>query len=239
MILPAGLGVLASGFPHLITPASFANLVRWYDSDYYTGQGKVNDDFLANTDTWFDNSTNAVVATPVNSAKPQFKTSVFPSGKPAVYFNSLAKMTMPADVTFAGDFTAIVVQKIGGDTTLLTAQGENYQLRADRSGANKNSFFPNAGSEIISNTLATAITDAKANGYIRTGGSMKFWENAASFGSGTNSASFKWNIIGTDDGSLGLNQCNVGAIIVYSSALSDANYASLYTNYLKPRFGLP
>lgn len=239
MILPAAIGSYASAF-RLITPASFSGLLRWYDSDYYTGQGKTDGNTLGITDTWFDGSANAVVATPTVATGPVFKTSIFSTGKPSVRFNNLAKMTLPADVSLTGDFTVIVVTKGCNDTILIGAQSENYQLRFCRSSVNKNSFYPNGGTELISDTLGTAIGDAKANTFIRTSGTVKFWENATSFGTGTttNTGTYKWNIIGSDDGGP-LNSCDVGSIMVYSSALSDANYASLYTNYLKPRFGLP
>lgn len=224
--------------PVVITPSSFANLQRWYDSDYYTGQGKVDGNLLANTDTWFDNSTNAAVATPRNTAKPVFKTNIFSTGKPSVRFASSALMTHTATITWAGDFTVIYVCKNANDTILIGMESQNYQVRSTRNGINVNSFYPNGGSELISSTLGTAIGNAKANTWIRTGGVMKFWENAASFGTGSNAGTYTTNIIGLDDGGP-LNSCDVGSIVFYSSALPDVDYLSLYNNYLKTRFGLP
>lgn len=215
----------------------FGTLIRWFDADSYSAT-KVNNDALSSTDTWFDYSSNATPATPVNTAKPIFKTNIYGT-LPAVFFTSpFARMNHPSDITFAGDFTFVIVASGSQDTILLGQAGINQQLRIVRSGVNRNSFFPNSGTELSSSLLGTPIGRSKANVWIRSGGVVTFWENSASFGSGSNSGTFITNIIGNDDGGP-LNTCYVGNILMYSTAMSDAQYSILYNEYLKPRFGLP
>jgi len=231
------LGFLGSLIPPVvITPTSFTGLRRWYDADYYTGQGKTDGNALANTDTWFDNSTFAEVATPRNTAKPVFKTSIFGS-KPAVLFNTSAVMKHTL-VTWTGDFTAILVSQFDSDSILLGRESQNYQLRQGFPTSTKNSFFPNGTPTVSSDTMGLGAGNKAAQAFIRTSGTMRFWENATNYNSngGSNTNTYTTDILGLDDGGP-LHNVYVGAIYFYDVALSDADYGSLYNNYIKPRFG--
>lgn len=229
--------VVAGGGGSTVSPsdAQFGTMVRWYDADTYSAT-KVNNDLLSSTDTWTDQSLTASAATPDNGGKPTFKTNIFGT-KPAVLFTSITRMTFPGTLTF-GDFTAIIITSGSGDSIIPYNQGVNMQIRICRT-ATKNSFFPNDAPEVLSNVLNTPQGFSKANVWIRSGSQITFFENSASVGSFACSTNgFTTNALGSTDGGP-LNNCHVGLVLYYSTAMSTSSYQTLYTDYLKPRFGLP
>jgi hypothetical protein len=227
----------AAGETTLPSDVQFGTLVRWFDADSYSAT-RSDGDQLSSSMPWTDKSLNTQSSTPVNTAKPVFKTNQFGT-KPAVLFTSpFARMNHPATITFAGDFTFIIVTTGSNDTILIGENGLNYQVRICTSGTNKNSFFPNGGSVITSNLLSASIGTGKANVWMRSGSNVTFWENSASAGGGSNGGTYLTDILGSDDGGP-LNSCNVGVVLMYSYAMADSVYLDLYTNYLKPHFSLP
>lgn len=215
--------------------AQFGTMVRWFDADTYSAT-KANNDLLSDSDPWTDQSVSASNMVPDNSGKPQFKTNIFGT-KPAVLFTSLTRMTGSGTLTF-NDFTIIIVASGSGDAIVPYNQGVNMQIRISRT-ATQNSFFPNDPPEVFSSAVNTPQKNSKANVWIRSGSQILFFENSASIGSNacsTNALTTK--ALGSTDGGP-LNNCHVGLVLYYSTAMSTSSYQTLYSNYLKPRYGLP
>lgn len=215
--------------------AQFGTLVRWFDADTYSAT-KVNNDLLSNTDPWTDQSTSASNMVPDNSGKPTFKTNIFGT-KPAVLFTSLTRMTGSGTITL-NNFTIIIVASGSGDAILPYDQGVNMQIRISRT-VTQNSFFPNDPPEVLSSAVNTPQRNSKANVWIRSGSQISFFENSASIGGNACSTNpFTTKALGSTDGGP-LNNCHVGLVLYYSTAMPTASYKTLYNDYIKPRFGLP
>lgn len=224
----------AAGF--VVTPADFGGgAFRWYDAASF--------DYLADgatitaADPWDDLSANNDNATTTAGNESIFKTNIFGS-RPAVRTSG----TLPHRFLFDGgqitltDFTIFFVTKrIIADSFALSLSTGNRQVRIFRSGANVLSFFAGGG-EIISGVLATAETDARLNGWIRSGTAMSFYENDTPVAGGVDGNSIDLNQIGSD--SLNPNM-DIGEIVIYNSILSGPDIQSLYDGYFQPKFSLP
>lgn len=220
-----------------ITPNSFAGLIRWWESSTLTPQGDNTN--IVNGTAWVD-AKNGIAAT-ATAFTPKYRTNVFGS-TPAVEFglggvSSPSEMTFPGTLTL-GDFTVIMVGVLTGDCIIPYHQGVNMQMRFNRSGANKNSFFPNSGSELISATFGTAVGSNRMNVTGRTGSTINFYDNKTLITSGAQtSANHTSDRLGSSD--TGPNNVKLGAMLIYNVELSAANITSLYDNYLKTKYSLP
>jgi len=220
-----------------ITPDSFSGLIRWWEATTLTPQGDNTN--IVNGTAWID-AKNGIAAT-ATANTPKYRTNVFGSN-PAVEFgvggtSGASEMTFPATLTL-GDFTVVMVGFLTGDCIIPYHQGVNMQMRFNRSGQNKNSFFPNSGSELISAVFGTAIASNRANFTTRTGSTINFYDNKTLITTGAQTtANHTSDRLGSSD--TGPNNVKLGAMIIYNRELTALEITSLYDNYLKARYALP
>jgi hypothetical protein len=231
---------------HPLYPALIpgATLLRWFDAETYL-PAKVNNDQLLPADTWFDKSSNAVPAIPLPgvdaTTRPVFKTNVYSTGLPGVELKTQGLFNLNSTLT-NGSLTYVVVSK--------NATGQFHTL--GRNGASEEGLFlvsdnhlrfhPQPGGYAESGVTAVTIASARAIAIIRTaGGTSRFKSNLTAHADVNGSAGATNSVLdrlGPGNGAP-CNSPQIGCFLLYSTALSDADYTGLYNNYLKLRFGLP
>lgn len=218
------------------SPTSIGVPFRWYDAATFVLADAAS---ITSATPWDDLSVNASNATSTAAQEPTFRTNIFGT-LPAVRLSGIQHFEFDSGEFTLGDLTIFLVAKINGDSIWLSRAGLNRQVRAKRSGANENSFFPGLGAEVVSGTFTNPASDARLNVWRRDDGTgtMDFFENATNIaGSGTNIDGIQLNQIGIVDG--GPLNLDIGEIVIYDSVISTVNCQALYNDYFKPKFGLP
>ncbi len=243
----ASLGPLDTGFwgSFAISPPALSGLAGWYRSDSLNladgtavGNGSTTD--------WIDQSGNGhTMSQPTVGSRPVYNINKF-GNKPGIRFSGTVISLFTGTPFSFGDFTLFFVWKYStvGDGLLMGNSTINRQIRNTRSGVEQASFY-NGSVEIISNTITgsgTGTTDPKCMVYRRTGSTGDFFYNNAKFSAASGSTN---GTIALDQfcfavGS-GVNNINgwLAEVLLYSSFKTDADVNTMYTGYLKPRWGLP
>lgn len=227
--------------------------VRWWDADSLRDDwGLTNDAIIAPEFFWRDKSSNGLharsTASPLNT-QPQFKSDELSSinGRPVVRLQGTKRLLFDGGDLILGDFTVLVVYAAVNDSMILSHDGFNRQIRINRSGVNKASWFSGeSGTENISNLLASNPSFPRMVGYRRINYSalnrdVVFFDNATLVNddgaTGVSNVLFGINQIGVIDG--GPLNIDIAELAIYNKALTDSEIQTLYTQYFKPKFALP
>lgn len=224
-----------------IDPTNFSGLVRWYKADTFSlGDGTAIGDV---SNPWVDQSASAVDLGQSNSLfRPLFKTNQF-NTQPGILFDGINdKLTMASALALAsGIGTIIIVYKhtATNDGCLLGHSTLNRQVRSGRSGTNNISRYDGTF-DSFSSTFSSAQTAVRAGCWKGGTTSGQFFENKTARGvwsSGSVPTPLDW----VGDTSYGQPfSGSIAEIIIYNTTLSDADWFSLYDNYLALRnYGLP
>lgn len=207
-----------------ISPPSFPNLLGWWKADSLV----LNDgDHIT---TWNDSSGNGLTLTARSTST--YRANIAGS-MPAVEVQGGFSF---AGVTLAGDFSVVAVVKCPSDSMLLGNATTNRQFRIDRSNGNTLSFYAGV-SEVISSSFTIANTLLGIS-WRRASSTISFRQGTTSEGTGSDGNSTTLNLVGDTNFAPGYAGYLM-ELMIYGSALSDADADSLYTDYLKPRWGLP
>lgn len=248
-----GLGIidppfLASLSP--LTPGSFANLARWYKADSFPvlsdGTAVAN-----STHPWNDSSGNGVNINVAAGAAPTYQSNSF-NGQPAIQYLSASSQFSQLPTAWSvvasgagpvGTFTAILITSFDASNQIpLGYSGANLQLRF-RGGTPGNCSF-NAGTGVTSLAFTHNQGSLRMTSFRRidASGTIKFRDGNIDVpndgGGATDTNAFTLDYIGRYQGGLFVNG-KIGEICLYSTALSDTNLDKLYTQYFKPKWGLP
>lgn len=218
------------------TPAAFAPILGWWKADSFSLAN--NTDIGGAGNTWIDQSGNGRHLSQATAGnQPTYKTNQIGS-MPGIDFGSGDFMSFTA-ATLAADFTIICVYKqaAANDGLVLGNVSVNRQVRANRSGANQNSFFDGTN-EFISSTFGGAQTDTKCVFVRRSTTNISHVENKTARGSTSQSVlSVALDTVGK--GTFGPYVGLILEMALYSRNLTTAEAAYLYDFYFKIRWGLP
>lgn len=235
--------------PVVITPTSFGQPYRWYDAnslEYLT-----NDAAITDNDPWDDKSPNDDDAVSTPGHFPTFRTNII-NGKPTVRFAGTQRLVFEGGDLALGDFTILCIAIATADSIYLSKNGINRQVRINRVGERRASWFADQGAqEVISNLFTSNASNGGMIGHRRTNYNdpvianreFAFFDNTIRVErrdadiTPITSAVFGPGQLGIIDG--GPLLIDIGEIVIYDRALSDGEVLSLYTEYFKPKFGLP
>lgn len=226
-----------------ITPETFGPVTRWWDAnslEYLT-----NDAIITTADPWDDLSPNDDDAVTTLSNEPTFHTNVI-NGRPVVRFTGSDHMLFEGgDLELMGDFTILCVGLTAADSNYLGRNGFNRQVRINRLGEPRASWFSgNSGSELVSTQFLSNASQPRMIGHRRTLGEglFTFFDNATLVmptTGGVNPGSFGINEIGTlAEFTPGINM-DIAELVIYNKSLLDSEVQALYYQYFKPKFALP
>lgn len=236
--------------PVVITPTSFGQPYRWYDAaslNYLT-----NDAAITDNDPWDDKSPNDDDAVSTSGHFPNFRSNII-NGKPTVRFGAGTQhLVFEGGDLALGDFTILCVAIATADSVYMSKIGINRQIRINRIGERRASWFCDQGQqEVMSDLFTSNASNGTMIGYRRTNYAdpiianrqFAFFDNSIRVGvrdpdvTQVNNVIFSPNQIGIIDG--GPLLIDIGELVIYDRALSDGEILSLYTEYFKPKFGLP
>ena len=217
-----------------------ANLILWHEASDYSAFA--NDHQILPAETWLDRAQglNAVPKAGSDATnRPVFKTNIFSTGQPAVHLDSTgAGFTSPGFSTNACTIIA-VTKNLTGRSELLGTNGFTRYYPARDAGPVRITYWNGGGDYVEVATPANPLADAEARVLVRSAGSVSFYVNRTAFAGGAVGATaILVDEIGSGSGGP-TSKPDIGCIIVSSGAITQANYFSIYDNYLKPRFGLP
>lgn len=245
---PAFLSSTGAQPPVVITPTSFGQPYRWYDAnslEYLT-----NDAPITGADPWDDKSPNDDDAV-VTAGFPSFRTNII-NGRPTVRIAAANQhLDFEGGNLMLGDFTILCVAIATADSIYLSKNGINRQVRINRAGERRASWFDQDSQELISNLFLSNASQACMIGHRRTNyldpipgnRQFSFFDNSTRVEFRDPEATtvfsniFGPNRIGTIDG--GPVLIDIGELVIYDRALPDGEVLSLYMEYFKPKFGLP
>lgn len=235
--------------PIVITPTSFGQPYRWYDAnslEYLT-----NDAAITDSDPWDDKSPADDDAVSTSGHFPTFRTNII-NGRPTVRLAGTQRLVFEGGDLVLGDFTILCVAIATADSIYMSKAGINRQIRINRIGERRASWFCDQGQqEVMSDFFTSNANNGAMIGHRRTNYAdpivanrqFAFFDNSIRVGirdpevTQVNNVIFSPSQIGIIDG--GPLLIDIGEIVIYDRALSDGEVMSLYTEYFKPKFGLP
>lgn len=225
-----------------ITPETFGPVTRWFDANSFS---LANDAIISSAFPWDDQSPNDDDAFSTLGHEPTFHTNAI-NGRPVVRFTGADHMQFEGgDLELVGDFTILCIGLTASDSTYLGRNGFNRQVRINRSGETRASWFSgNSGSELISQLFLSNAALPRMIGHRRTLGEglFTFFDNATAVmptTGGVNPGSFGINEIGTlAEFTPGIIM-DIAELVIYNKSLLDSEIQALYYQYFKPKFALP
>ncbi len=227
-----------------VTPGSLSNLVVWFKADSFSLSDGTAIGGTGNE--WQDQGPNDYDATQGTAGlRPLFKTNIFGS-MPAIRFDGTDDILEFAGggLSLLADFTIMIVTKnvdYSAEYRLLLGigAGTSQQVLMGLSGNNTLSLYN--GVIATSTAFSTSAADARLNVLGRDGTAAKYYENnGVDKSNGTLVAGLSGlQRIGGYGGGAQYFNGDMAEIVVYSDIKSQATVQSLYTNYFKPRWGLP
>lgn len=219
-------------------PDQISGLVRWYKADTYA---------LADGDTigqagreWIDQSASAVNATSDPGSRPIYHTNVFGS-MPAIAFTSAGAMFLRhTNLALPGAFTFIVIGSSTTPSTVWGAEapppGDNSDIAISRLGLNDIQSSDGGATGAISDLFSTAQNSLRMMVWKNDGaGNLSFRESTTSRGTFVGSTpDLKTSLISLGGG--GFGNAVHAELLIYNTAVSDANLNSLHANYFKVRY---
>lgn len=227
----------------VITPETYGPVTRWWDAE--TLSYKSNDAPITVDDPWRDQSPNLLDAVTTMGREPTFKSAIL-NGRPAVRLPVGTKhLALVGGDLSLGNFTILCVAQSAADSIFLSKNGVNAQLRTNRLSEHRASWKPEPGAEIASNLFSSNAALPRMIGYRRSDNDSEardiiFFDNSVLVErpiSSVPAADFTINQIGIIDG--GPLNIDIGELVIYNKALTNAEIVSLYTSYFKPKFLLP
>lgn len=234
--------------PAVVTPDSVGTPDFWWKADSFaladgTAVGGVGVE-------WQDQSTNNRDGTQgTAAARPTFRTNIFGT-MPSIRFDG-SDDALEFPVATFGTNTALTLIWVGKgianvDGNILGHNVNSMQLRVYYTNLDKVDFFDGA-INVISDTFGTTLTSNVKmitwKRYLNAGNYViDFRENKTARGvnMGPAGGSCTYNRIGRAFYGAGSTpNVEMGELIGYPSALTDAQLDSLYDTYFKPRWGLP
>lgn len=218
-----------------ITPASFPGLLRWWRSTYYQTLGAADGDSVggggATWPTWLDETGSGDNA----AGGGIFHTNIFGTVPSVRIAGADGNSFMSIAPGALNDFTVVCVYQMRPATNeafILYNNVSGHQLRTRFFAANDVIWYNVAALE-----TATAFATPTAVECLvcrRSGSTVSFKENDVARGTFASSAA-AWNVIQIGNSALSADQ-DFGEILIYNTALSDANLTALYSGYLVPKF---
>lgn len=214
-----------------------SGLYAWHEAD---GQSMADNDPVGDTGSELqDLSGNGHLGLQSSAgARPLYKTGII-DGKPVIRFDGTDDyLQYGSDIALGtGDYTIIFVGTITAatDAMVMGWSSGNIQIRCNRSGAQTISKFlgvSDQSSQVFTNP--SNVVGMKV--WQRSGIAMKFYENLTDQSLGANDgSSFSLSTIGkTSFG--GFMPGDLLALGICTAAVSAMDLASLYTDYLKPKY---
>lgn len=219
-----------------VTPLSFPGLHRWYDATSFDGIAVDGDSIGGGTNVrgpWIDktgsgdNATNAVNG-------PIYKTNIVGT-KPVIRFATATGAFMNfVPGALAGNFTVVCMCRsvAGLDGFIVITPGTGHQLRTLFGGSHDVVFY--AGGATISGFFGAAI-NFEVVGCKRSAGTVFLRQNKTAITSGADAN--VWTTTQIGNSAIGSNM-DIGELLIYNTAISDANLDLLYDQYLKPKWVL-
>jgi len=230
---PYGRYLAAAGGGGGVTPDSIAGLWRWYRASYFDGVGADGNSIgggANNLGAWLDETLSGDDATA--GTGPVYKTGIFGAAS-VIRFTTEFMSWVPGGL---GDFTFIaVLQQTGTSSFLAINAGTGTQLRLSFLADNSRLVYEGVANGAGAAADAfSAPTDPQMLVFRRTGSDISFFENTTARGVVTyTSNSFLVNEIGY---SASGGRIDLGELLLYNVSVSDADIASLYTDYFQPKF---
>lgn len=217
-----------------VTPLSFPGLHRWYDATSFTGIANDGDSIGGGANVrgpWIDKTGSGDNATNTING-PLFKTNIVGS-LPVIRFATATGAFMNfLPGTLAADFTVVCMCRsvAGLDGFIFYNTTTGHQLRTLFGGSHDVVFY--AGGPTLSGFFGAAIV-FEVVGCKRSAGTVTLRQNKINITSGGDANAWTVNQIGIS--SLGSNM-DIGELLLYNTAISDANLTLLYDQYLKPKW---
>jgi hypothetical protein len=239
--------------PDDFSPNIVPGLAHWWRADSLLALGLFNGQPVSG---WVDLVGGVLGSQPNATLRPTFVTSAI-NNRPAVQFDSFfstsisQRLSLDAMISIPGDFTTFAVLKVAnfsgaeagndwfagspinpgiGVRHVAAGPAYNARMRID-GGSNQNlAAFPGAN-----DSQPHLVTHRRTT----FSGVQAFFNNASGQGLSLD-GNLSVSLLGAP--SFGFSQ-NISLIIAeilhFSTAVSDGDMASLYTNYFKPRYALP
>ena len=218
-----------------ITPASFPGLWRWWQSTYYAGLGATNGQSVGGGAATWGPWVDATGSGDDGNGGGIFETNAFGTA-PAVRISGAdGNAFMNIAPGALNDFTVVAVYRMVAATNeafIFYEPATAHQLRTRFLAVDDVIWYNVAALE-----TATAFATPTATECLvcrRSGATVSFKENKVARGSFASSAA-AWTVVQLGNSTLSANML-FGEILIYNTALSDADLDSLYDDYLKPKF---
>lgn len=217
-----------------VTPLSFPGLLRWYKADSYSGIANDGDSIGGGGNTrgpWIDQTGSGDDATA--AAGPLFRTNI-EGTMPIIRFSGAGPAMLFAPGALAGDLTVVCACRSDGSGSLsdgfifynnVTA----HQLRTQFFNSHDVVFFDGVSAP---SAFFGAAHPFEVVGCKRSAGTVTFRQNTTLFAGGA--AAGAWTVVQIGNGTG--NTMDIGEILLYNTALTEANLDQLYNEYLKPRW---
>jgi len=230
-----------------ITPLTYPDLLAWWDASQLAyADGTIID---GTTHKFVDQTGNGYDGIP-GGGGPILKTSII-NGKNVVRFNGSADYLTYSPLSIPGmtggvdsDYTIIFIGTASNDGIILGLSSSNYQAaRINWSSTNTISNFLGS-SDIVSLPFANSASSVRMSSWRRTGILIKHRENKTDrtgvtpSNPPTDGSAWTANSMGHYWAALFLAG-DVGEVLVYNAYLQDFQMDALYTDYFKPKWGLP
>ena len=133
------------------------------------------------------------------------------------------------------DFTVVYLAKtpVANPSFLFYNFATGHQIRQQFFGVHEIIFY--AGGALITSSILPG-NNFDAVEIVRSAGTITYRQNLISRGGGFENTPWTVHQIGNSSGAT--NEADVGEILMYNTALSQANLNSLYNDYLKPKWVL-
>lgn len=217
--------------------ANLPGLARWYEVDL--GAYNTSDAPAANSETvkailGQRSTPNATQGTDADRA---VYTANAVNGKPALAFNGLSHRYVMASLALPGDFAMWFVQQTTGDGAFLGNQANsNSQIRIGQSGSDVLSIFDGAA-----NPQSSALSVARASwslvSYVRSGGTIAFYENGVAKGTGATSGTLTLDAVSGLSAASEFISGYVAAIVVAAASPTAAHRVAV-DRILMTKYGL-
>lgn len=231
---PAGLGVGENNFPF-----NFDQMAFWYKNESIRG---VADDAVISS--WADSSAfSVIIEQTVNGNRPIKKASIFGSLPAARFDGTDDYMDRTSTFPMTSMTVLVALKNLSGSSDkkgVVTGptDGSGFFI----TGSTLKQKLIGVSGNVESDAYSGSIGDARLWGYATDGTNHKHYSNGAVVTSHSGSVG-QMDIyrVGGWTGSPATDFLNgdIGEILVYYNRKLDADVLSLYTNYFKPKFGLP